>query len=245
MSYNLLLSLILTFVCGDIIGQTISGIVTNELHQSIDTVSVVSNSSNNKTLVLELEEIGLVKKNTILSPSLMFPSTLSLENSFSHGDFKQLPYLNLVGGPRKDKPFYHSRIIPFNYNFENGIEGFDLVGFDINVLSTPVVSFFVSPRITSSYMGPLFPERINNASLHAKLLVNAGDNVRFKFEGQISAYQGINPLLNPMVGASNYYGGAIQVRVFGDFGLEASVQRSFYMGRWDTSYRFSPVSYSR
>lgn len=243
MSYKLFLSLILTFLCGDIIGQSISGTVTNESNQPIDSVVIIRDSSNrNLTLMLELEEIGVVNNN-ILPPSLMLPSFMIDEYSFSHGDFGQLPYLNVVSRPTKKEPFYHSRITPFNYHYEDMVEGLDLVGVNINLVSTPIVDLFVSPRISSSYMGPLFPTRINNASLQTNFLINVGDNVRLKFVGRLSAYQGINPLLNPMVGASNYYGGAIQVRLVGNLGVEASVQRNFFMGEWTTSYYVTPIVY--
>lgn len=244
MSYKLLLSLILTFLCGDIIGQNISGTIANESHQSIDSATVIKNNSNkNKTLILQLDEFGVITKTSILPPSLTFPNTLSIENSFSHGDFRHIPYLNRVSRPTKNEPFYHSRITPFNYHYENRIEGVDIVGINIGLISTPTVGLFVSPRISSSFMGPLFPKRIYNTSLQGNLFINTGDNVRFKLAGRLSTHQGIDPRLNPMVGASNYYGGAIQIRLVGDFGIEAGVQRNFFMGEWSTSYHVTPIRY--
>lgn len=252
MNYKLLLFLVLIFFCSDIAGQNSSDTITNKSYLSIDRddefINNISNpplrlpSLSTTNMRLKLEEIDMVN-NRILPYSFTLPSSMRLENSFLNEDFRSSPHLNVANTLNLEIPRNNNIVTPFGYHYNSRFEGVNAVGLNIRLVSTSVIDLVISPLMSITYMGHYHPVRTNNLSLQANLTINIGDAVQLKFSGRYSANQGINPMLSPMFGASNYFGGAIVVRITDKFGIEAGVRREYFMGKWTNIYYITPVFY--
>jgi hypothetical protein len=178
--------------------------------------------------IFEIKDI-LIDKATI---PLMDASDLAFDSSFQD----QPPALNLDLKYIPPKINYYESeyytLSPFNFSFDNGYQGGDLMGVNNYFSLTNFLTANLTFSVSSSFIGPMQPERYNNASVSLNLLWQLNDRIRVRTYGQFSLREGINPNLAPMINGGNYYGGEIQVKIFKNVGFGIGVVNSYYRKDW-------------
>ncbi|MDR0507084.1 MAG: hypothetical protein LBH32_09770 [Dysgonamonadaceae bacterium] len=130
---------------------------------------------------------------------------------------------------------------PFNYSFNNWWEGGNLVGINSSYRFNDYLWTDFSVSLSSSFVGPMQPDRYNNASISSYITFQPHDRIRIAVLGQISLREGINPVYQPTINGGNYYGAELKIRIYKDFGFGIRYVNYYYNNNW-TSYKyFNPV----
>jgi hypothetical protein len=174
----------------------------------------------------ELKEFLLDK---LLLPPL--DSTMSIFSS-------DLPFyrsdLNLKYNPPRWDYFSdeYLTVYPVRFAFDNWFQGGDYLGVNSHFQLTDFLTGNLGISYTSSFYGPMYPQRYNNGSVSLDLTWRLHDRVRINTYGQYSVREGINPALSPMINGGNYYGGEVQVKIFKNFGIGVGFVNSYYRKNW-------------
>jgi hypothetical protein len=164
----------------------------------------------------------------------LFPDSFSLSPSI------EINYTSL-------SPYYfdseYLTISPFSFNYYDRREGGDVAGISNAFKLNDYFGGNINFSISSSYAGCLQANRYNNASISLQTVLQPHEKIRLTAFGQISLREGINPLLQPTINGSNYYGINLQFKIYKNigFGVGVGVVNSYYRNNW-TSFRYvAPV----
>jgi hypothetical protein len=197
----------------------------------IDTLSIVNGFDS-----FEPKENAM---DLISVPFYWDASDLYSDSLFIQPDFR-LNYLL----PRSN---YYSvenlTVSPIRFGFDNGFEGGDLLGVNNHFKLTDFLSGDLNFTFSSSFLGPSYPQRYNNASISLGATWHLSDRIRVNTFGQYSLREGINPALSPMINGGNYYGGEIQVKIVKNLGIGVGFVNSYYRKNWTLQPTARPVSF--
>jgi hypothetical protein len=132
-------------------------------------------------------------------------------------------------------------IYPIRFGFDTGFEGGDLLGVNNHFQLTDFLTGNLGFTFSSSYYGPMYPQRYNNGSVSLDLTWRLHDRIRINTYGQYSVREGINPAYSPMINGGNYYGGEIQVKIVKNFGIGIGFVNSYYRKNWTLQPTARPV----
>ncbi|GHV71410.1 hypothetical protein FACS189420_6440 [Bacteroidia bacterium] len=123
-------------------------------------------------------------------------------------------------------------VYPIRYGFNSWYQGGDLLGVNSHFQLTNFLTGNLGLSYTSSFLGPMYPQRYHNGSVSLDLTWKLHDRIRINTYGQYSVREGINPALSPMINGGNYYGGEVQVKIYKNFGIGVGFVNSYYRKNW-------------
>lgn len=132
---------------------------------------------------------------------------------------------------------------PFNFSYEDGYQGGWMGG--VNNYMKFTDNFWTNLHIfaSSSYFGPMYPHRYNNASFSLDMRLQIHERIRLVGFGQISLREGINPAFSPVINGGNHFGGGVEFKVAKGFGIGFGVVNSYYRKSWTTTPYATPVAW--
>lgn len=142
--------------------------------------------------------------------------------------------------------FYSSPKISLNpllYSNRNYYSGFDMVGvgssFRLNERMTAGLNAYVSEM----YMGPYCPRPYINATVSGDITMKLHDNFYLVGLGGYSVRKGFDPKRAPDIGASNYLGVGVNIKITESLGIGFSHTWHYYQGSWSGRTNYYPVGF--
>lgn len=141
---------------------------------------------------------------------------------------------------------YNTPISPFvlySYISKNSVEGLTMKGISHTLNLANYLSADIDFYISEYYNGLFMPSSYLNGSVRLGITLKLHDRVQLVGMGQLSLREGIDPKVPSTLGASNYYGTGIQIKVTNKIGFGVGVTNNYYRGSWSKQTYFTPVGY--
>ena len=212
--------------------------------QEVVTDSIVSAGNDSVTILASPTN----STRTEIPGEIQIPELITMDASSVSGDLNpesQSWRSNFDPNRFLLKPYYYKDefilVSPFSFAFENGYQGGWMGGINNHFPLSENFQMNINTYASSSYYGPMYPHRYNNATLSFDMKYQIHDRVRLVGFGEVSLREGMNPGLSPMINGGYNFGGGVELRITKNFGIGVGVVNSYYRNSWTTQPYANPV----
>jgi len=214
--------------------------------QEVVTDSIVLEKKDSVTTLVSPRN----STHTEIPGEIQIPELITMDASSVSGDFdpENQPWRSNFDPNRLlPKLYYHNDefilVSPFSFAFDNGYQGGWMGGINNHFPLSENFRMNINAYASSSYYGPMYPHRYNNATLSFDMKYQIHDRIRLVGFGEVSLREGMNPGLSPLINGGYNFGGGVELRITKHIGIGVGVVNSYYRNSWTTQPYANPVAW--